>query len=352
VIVEIYEDPNFTGRRATALRDVANTHTKFGMVDTISSVRVWKGPDFPPGGAMVRLFENIDFGGPYFEIPLTTATQKKEIPELSMFQMVGGEYASSFGDSISSIQIEGWASSGEFVEEVFFDEFGDAQMRPTWRWVAPTGGNVWSGQQGYLELRVEPGRDLWHGNPPGQGGNMDAPRLVMDMHGDFAIETRLPVTPQLKEHGGILVWKHPGRFLRLEKTSGAHGFAGAVRFEQHLDRVFSLVGRGPDELINTRHLYLRLERRVNQFTGFASADGRNWVNCGTSTMAMGDPVNIGLHALAPGNIPPTITRFDYFRIWARRGEGMALGLSPNVSGIQRPMTDTQRLLMMRRFMRS
>ena len=60
VIVEIYEDPNFTGRRATALRDVANTHTKFGMVDTISSVRVWKGPDFPPGGAMVRLFENID----------------------------------------------------------------------------------------------------------------------------------------------------------------------------------------------------------------------------------------------------------------------------------------------------
>ena len=41
---------------------------------------------------------------------------------------------------------------------------------------------------------------------------------------------------------------------------------------------------------------------------------------------MGDPVNVGLHALCPGNIPPTLTRFDYFRLLKRKGEmGRYLG---------------------------
>ena len=35
---------------------------------------------------------------------------------------------------------------------------------------------------------------------------------------------------------------------------------------------------------------------------------------------MGDPVRVGLHALCPGNIPPTLTRFDYFRIFKRQSE--------------------------------
>jgi len=351
VIIEVFEATAFRGRKAVVLRDIANTHTQLGMADTIQSARVTKGPDFPSSGAKVRFYEHIDFDGPFLEVPLTNTTQKKEVPDLSMIQMVGGQYASTFGSSISSIQIEGWASSGEFSVMVFSDEFGDATMKPTWRWVAPTGGGVWSRNQGYLEMQVQPGRDLWHGNPPGQGGNMDAPRLVMDLNGDFALETRIPVTPQLKEHGGILVWKDPGRFLRLEKTSGPHGFAGDVRFEQHINRVFSLVGRGQG-LVTVRHLFLRLERRGNQFTGFASADGQNWQNCGTSVVAMGDPVQVGLHALCPGSIPPTVTRFDYFRIYKRHGEGAHIGPSPRAAGLEQPMSQTQRLLMMRRLMRS
>jgi hypothetical protein len=349
--VEVYEGVMFRGRKAVVLRDNANTHTTLGMADTIRSVRVLKGPNFPPQGAHVRLYEHIDFEGSYLEIAMTTASQRKEVPDLSLIQMVGGQYASTFGSSISSIQIEGWASSGQFTQLVFSDEFSDEQMRPTWRWVAPAGGGVWAARQGYLEMQVQPGRDLWHGNPPGQGGNMDAPRLVMDVQGDFAIETRIRVTPQLREHGGLLVWANPGRFLRLEKTSGPHGFRGDVRFEQHVQRVFSLVGRGAG-LVNVRHLFLRLERIGNQFTGLASADGQNWQNCGATSVAMGNPVQVGLHALCPGNIPPTLTRFDYFRVYKRPGEGRAIGPTPVAAGLEQQMSPTQRLLMMRRLMRS
>lgn len=350
LIVELFDDPGFQGRRAVVLRDVANTHTTLGMADSISSVRVTKGPDFPAQGAKVRLYEHIDFGGPHLDIPMTTAHLKQELPELRMMQMVGGQHASSFGDAVSSVQIEGWASSGEYSSMLFDDEFGNTTMDPAWRWVAPAGGGEWSESQGYLQMNVQPGRDLWHGNPPGRGGNMDAPRLVMDLRGDFALETRIPVTPQLKEHGGILVWRHPGRFLRLEKTSGPHGFRGAVRFERHVDRVFSLVGRGPDTLINARHLYLRLERRGSQFTGFASQDGHTWTNCGTTNVGMGDPVQVGLHALCPGSIPATTTRFDYFRVYARHGDGHVLGRGRAPTPPPQ-MSDSQRLQMMRRFMR-
>ena len=35
---------------------------------------------------------------------------------------------------------------------------------------------------------------------------------------------------------------------------------------------------------------------------------------------MGEAVDVGLHALCPGNIPPTLTRFDYFRVFKRRSE--------------------------------
>ena len=66
----------------------------------------------------------------------------------------------NFGDMISSIKIEGWASSGEFSEMVFEDEFIGNEMNPVWQWIDPRGGSEWEERQGYLELRAEPGQDL------------------------------------------------------------------------------------------------------------------------------------------------------------------------------------------------
>ena len=182
-------------------------------------------------------------------------------------------------------------------------------------------------------MQAQPGQDLWHGSPPGRGGDMDAPRLLMEMEGDFAIECRLRVSPNLREHGGLLVWKSPNAFVRLEKTSGPHGFRGDVRFERHVNQVYSLIGRGPG-LRNVRELYLRLERRGNLFSGYASSDGARWVSCGQSNIGMGNPVHIGMHALCPGNIPPTLTRFEYFRLFKRKSDvtGFMRHKSSPVSG--------------------
>ncbi len=313
LIVDCYEHVEFRGKKITILRDIANLRDPQGgtwFEDRISSIRIFKGPDFPRDGAEVVFYEHPEFEGASIPIRMEPSEYKKELPNLHLLPQ-------NFGDSISAIKIEGWASSGEFTELVFEDEFIGNRMRPEWRWEDPQGGGAWAERQGYLEMRTEPGQDLWHGN--GSGGDMSAPRLLMRVPGDFAIETRMRITPQLREHGGLLIWKNANRFLRLEKTSGPHAFRGDVRFERHVGRSFNLRGRGAG-LRNVRELFLRLERRGNQFSSFASSDGIQWKSCGQTNVGMGEATDVGLHALCPGNIPPTLTRFDYFRVFKRRSE--------------------------------
>ena len=314
LIVDCYEHVEFRGRKITILRDIANLRDAQGgtwFEDRISSIRIFKGPDFPRDGAEVVFYEHPDFEGAPLPIRMEPSEYKKELPNLHLLPQ-------NFGDSISAIKIEGWASSGEFTEMVFEDEFIGNNMRPEWRWEDPKGGGAWSERQGYLEMRTEPGQDLWHG-PDGRSGDMSAPRLLMEVVGDFAIETRMRISPQLKEHGGIIVWKNPNRFLRLEKTSGPHAFRGDVRFERHVGRSFNLRGRSSG-LRNVRELFLRMERRGNQFSSFASDDGIQWKSCGQTNVGMGNSAHVGLHSLCPGNIPPTLTRFDFFRVFKRKSE--------------------------------
>lgn len=347
-VVECYQHVDYKGLKVTVIRDTPHT-VQLGIHDAISSIRIFKGPDAPKEGGQVILFEHINFEGAKLPINMPPMDFKKEIPNLHILPQ-------SFGDMISSIKISGWTSASEFVDIIFEDEFDGNLMRSEWQWEDPRGGGAWEERQGYLQLNVENGQDLWHGSPPGRGGNMDAPRLLMPVSGDFAIETRLPVTSQLREHGGLVIWKNPMAFIRLEKTSGAHAFRGDVRFERHVNRVFQLVGRGPG-MRRIRHLYLKIERRGNLFSGYASTDGIAWRSCGQTFVGMGEPVMVGLHALAPGNIPPTVTRFDYFRLFKRPSEalsyrrrptalpGQRAGLQPG--RIRRRITETERIAAMR-----
>ena len=60
--------------------------------------------------------------------------------------------------------------------------------------------------------------------------------------------------------------------------------------------------------------------RGNLFTAHASGNGVDWVSCGTAFASMGDPTRVGVHALCPGDMPPTTTQFDYFKILKRPEE--------------------------------
>jgi hypothetical protein len=315
LIVEVYRRADFRGRRAVVLRDITNTK-EIAMHDVISSIRVRRGPDFPPEGCKVVFYEHIDFEGQALTVELDPLDFYKELPNLHTQPRF-------FGGIISSIKIESWSSGtgNLFTELVFNDEFDS--LKPAWRWVDPRGdckhsfgfhqlGGILTTQvsEGWLEIQVPPEHDLWW------GGNLNGPRLLQSISGDFSIQVKMTCSEQQKEHGGILVWKSENMFLRHEKTSDLHAFRGDVRFEKHIYRRTDLIGRGTGHRGKRFH-YLRLDRKSHEFSAYSSLDGVQWRSCGTDFIVMQDPIEIGVHALCPGPIPPTTTRFDYFRIFRR-----------------------------------
>ena len=342
LIVEVYQHVNFQGKKVVVLRDISHTN-QIGLHDAISSIRVFRGPNFPVAGCKAIFYEHIEFDGQALEIPLGPLEYHKELPNLHTH----GQF---FGDIISSIKLESWVAggTGRFREVVFLDEFDT--LRPVWQWIDPRGdcrrelgrpqtGGILRDREGWLEMHVGPNHDLWWG-PEGRGGNMEAPRMLQEISGDFALEVKMTSGEQRKEHGGILVWKNDSRFVRLDKTSSLHAFRGDIRFETHINRRYRAIGRGKQTSVMN---FLRLERTGQEFQAYCSTDGQNWQSCGNATVVMQDPVMVGMHALCPGNIPPTITRFDYFKI-IRPSAITTLGLSQQLPsyGSSAAMTEPPR----------
>ncbi|GIX06830.1 MAG: hypothetical protein KatS3mg115_1233 [Candidatus Poribacteria bacterium] len=305
VIVDLFERPHFAGQRTTVIRDEPRLDQR--VVGTIGSIRFYKGPDFPPLACRVQLYEQPFFEGVPFPVELSPQDAVVEVPDVT-------QLSQPLPTRLGSIKIEGWTRASPFSVVVFQDEFDGTRLKEGWVWTDPKEGGNWEERRGWLLIRAEPNQDLW------RGANFDAPRLLRPERGDFAIETRLQMTGETNPHGGLLIWYNENAFLRLEKTSPHHAFAGDVRFEAHTGRDEDpLVGRGIG-LREAPQLYLRIERTGNLFHGYASANGVDWVSCGTTYVSMGDAVHVGLHALCPGKMPPTLTRFDYFKVLKRPEE--------------------------------
>jgi len=341
LIVEVYRDVNFRGTKSIVLRDVNHT-ANIGLHDAISSIRVLRGPNFPPTGCRAIFYEHIEYEGQQLVVALGPLDYRKELPNLH----TQPQY---FGDIISSIKIESWVSggTGRFRDIVFLDEFDT--IKPVWQWIDPRGdcvrqlgqpatGGILRERSGWLEIHVGPNHDLWWG-PDGRSGNMDAPRMLQPISGDFAVEIKMTPSEQQKEHGGILIWKDENRFIRLDKTSALHAFRGDIRFETHVDRRYSAIGRGKHSSVVN---FLRIERTGHEFQAYSSPDGQTWTTCGSATVVMNDPLMVGIHALCPGNIPPTVTRFDYFKI-LRPVATTTLGLASQMSSMGTSAASTQPL---------
>lgn len=97
LVVEVYNDLNYRGRMATILRDVSY-FGEIGMNDSVSSVRVLRGPNFPYTGAKVVFFQHPDYEGAQLEIPLGGRDFAVEIPNLH-------DHPQRFGAIISSAKI-------------------------------------------------------------------------------------------------------------------------------------------------------------------------------------------------------------------------------------------------------
>ena len=157
-------------------------------------------------------------------------------------------------------------------------------------------------------MRATSGRNLFAGN-----FSSNAPRLVMEIAGDFATQIMMsPVSKDIPSVGGLLLWKDERNFIRFEK--GLYG-EHEIGFSSNIDGDWQYFGRG---LLKSSITYLRLERIGDTFRAYCSSDGAYWMTCGQMTFPAEDPVQVGIYVIKDvgvrGGHKATATRFDYFRV--------------------------------------
>ena len=144
-----------------------------------------------------------------------------------------------------------------------------------------------------LNSVVEPGR------------NLDAPRVLRTVGGDFSVVVRLPSTPRSKpgpygrayRFRGLLVWNGAGDFLRFGVSSNGDNDGGPMLY----DLGFFRNGRDVDG--GTRPgdegpVYLRAERRGNRLYLARGVDGRSWFPFKVCSLdGMPATVQVGVTAL-------------------------------------------------------
>jgi class 3 adenylate cyclase/tetratricopeptide (TPR) repeat protein/regulation of enolase protein 1 (concanavalin A-like superfamily) len=208
-------------------------------------------------------------------------------------------------------------TSSDFRNPAFDDDFSSDTLKPSWIWVDDTDDSSY-------RLDTMEGVEISPANGRGLTSiKQDAPRILREFSGDFAVEVQIsPVSDDKPQIGGLLVWKDNSRYLLFEK-----GFVGQdeVRMLHYSDGRWSLPGRGFIPLEGNEGTYLRLERSGDELTSYCSTDGENWFTCGKAILPIEDPIQVGIYAI--GMIDRTIycgeykegtaTVFRNFRIWKR-----------------------------------
>jgi len=205
--------------------------------------------------------------------------------------------------------------SGLFKQTIFMDDFSEQNLKSEWKWVNPKGESSYSltNETDWLEIYASSGNDLYPCEFP---GNLDAPRLLQEILGDFAVELKLKsASDDLPSVGGLLVWKDERNFLRFDR--GMHG-----RYEINLASLiqdeWTYSSRG---MLMSDIAYLRLERIGDRFSAYCSSDSINWLTCGDVIFPAEDPIQIGIHTVGTFEIvglmytgTMTATKFDYFKV--------------------------------------
>jgi beta-xylosidase len=191
----------------------------------------------------------------------------------------------------------------------FTDDFNTTTLDSSWTFIDPDGGSALSLTEnpGWLRITTTspPGRDLL-------GSVQNAPHILQSgFSGDFTIETKIMAnTSENKEGGGIIVWQNSNAYVRYERlfttdqmlflySGGSSGMGSATTTYP---------------IPNINPTYLKLVRSGQQFSGYYSSDGTNWIHIGYVGSQASDPLSIGLDVINNNRNGNFFADFDYFKI--------------------------------------
>jgi predicted ATPase/regulation of enolase protein 1 (concanavalin A-like superfamily) len=191
------------------------------------------------------------------------------------------------------------------------EKFDDVDWHPSLQWRDASGRSRLdrATRPGWLGLHPPYGCDLWPAK------DLNAPRLVTTVRGDFVAQTRVELEQNTQVLAGLLVWRDEHHFARLELQYQSERWERpAVHLEACVGGKFQIIGRGQHE---HRPVWLRIERRGSEVRGLCSADGEQWLACGSVCLPPGETEEVGVAAINLG--PGALAWFDTLLLW--RGTG-------------------------------
>ncbi|MFQ5796066.1 MAG: BTAD domain-containing putative transcriptional regulator, partial [Candidatus Bipolaricaulia bacterium] len=220
----------------------------------------------------------------------------------------------------------------DFPQNLIHDEFADS-LSSDWAWQDSFDDSSFTVNDG-LEIHAANGRDL--GSITKWQINLNAPRILRPISGDFSVQTVcMPVSKEKPAIGGLVLWKDRENYLRL--TRGVRG-EHEISLEGCLGNKDVIIGHGR---LASERVYLRLERLGDRVNALCSTDGMDWYAVGSAAFPIEDPVEVGLHAIGtinriiyPGAYPDgTAIHFESFQLWGTKVWGSflpgSLHIDPN-----------------------
>jgi regulation of enolase protein 1 (concanavalin A-like superfamily) len=198
-------------------------------------------------------------------------------------------------------------SEEPWLREEFAGEGWDPAL--VWQDVTGRGRLDRSTRPGWLGVVPPDGCDLW------PEADLNAPRLMATVQGDFVAQTRVELGLGVDVFGGLLLWQDAQQFARLELCSIPGGERAAVHLKACMTGRFRHVGRGH---VARRPIWLRLERTGDELRGLCSGDGDQWMIAGSLSLPQARTEQIGLAAISQG--PGAHAWFDNFFLWSEKGD--------------------------------
>lgn len=183
----------------------------------------------------------------------------------------------------------------------FCDDFNSNELKPGWIWVDPLGDSNYSltEHNDYLRLDTpDGGHDLYQ--------NLDAPRMVQSISGNFVSTTKVSINPLYNYQGaGLLIWQDSDNYVRLERT-----LVQGIDMWYKVDGIYNGI-----EIPYTNSIaYLRFERAGNTITAWYSDNGSTWNTVTDISFPAEETLEVGLVLINEWQDNPIIADFDYFEL--------------------------------------
>lgn len=181
------------------------------------------------------------------------------------------------------------------------DNFNQSSLDTGWVWIDPLGDSSFSltDNPGNLRLSTpDRGHDLY------PYSNLNAPRLMRDVTGDFQVVTKVTIDPRYNYQGaGLLLWQDENNYVRLERT-----LVEGVDLWYRINGSYS----GFEVPYSSPSVYLKLERSGSSVLVGYSLNGQDWIVLPTLNVALADNLQVGISLLNEWQDNPIWADFDFF----------------------------------------